>query len=212
MKILSPYKDYYDYLTGIYGEDPLIILDRRNHKQPDWEFPSQNSYREYEIRSYTLWIGNYKIECLRYGYNFYYGEAIFDIPIVEKLNKPVPYYMRHKITDDHMMYKNTTNPKIGICEILKHPVKYKRPKFLPDDIVIALGEYDIDYLIRNDHYYPILKNMSLNKFISPEELYQWIYEYISEQNSKREQHIDSRTDIQKIEGNGFDKKTSFRGI
>ena len=29
MKIISKYKDYYDYLSGIYGEDPLKILDRR---------------------------------------------------------------------------------------------------------------------------------------------------------------------------------------
>ena len=29
MKIISKYKDVYDYLTGIYGEDPLLILDRR---------------------------------------------------------------------------------------------------------------------------------------------------------------------------------------
>ena len=29
MKIISKYKDYYDYLSGIYGEDPLKVLDRR---------------------------------------------------------------------------------------------------------------------------------------------------------------------------------------
>ena len=29
MKIISKYKDYYDYLTGIYGVDDKIVLDRR---------------------------------------------------------------------------------------------------------------------------------------------------------------------------------------
>ena len=29
MKIISKYKDYYDYLVGTYGEDPKLILDRR---------------------------------------------------------------------------------------------------------------------------------------------------------------------------------------
>jgi len=29
MKILGKYKDYYDYLQGIYDVDPLLVLDRR---------------------------------------------------------------------------------------------------------------------------------------------------------------------------------------
>lgn len=34
MKIISKFKDYYDHLAGIYGEDPLLVLDRRaNHPQ-----------------------------------------------------------------------------------------------------------------------------------------------------------------------------------
>ena len=29
MKIIDKYKDYYDYLQGIYGQDPLAVYDRR---------------------------------------------------------------------------------------------------------------------------------------------------------------------------------------
>ena len=29
MKILSKHKDYYDYLTGIHGIDPVLVYDRR---------------------------------------------------------------------------------------------------------------------------------------------------------------------------------------
>lgn len=29
MKIISQYKDYYDYLIGFYGIDEKIVLDRR---------------------------------------------------------------------------------------------------------------------------------------------------------------------------------------
>ena len=28
MKIISKFKDYYDFLQGIYGVDPLLVLDR----------------------------------------------------------------------------------------------------------------------------------------------------------------------------------------
>lgn len=31
MKIISKFKDYYDYLVGKYGEDPILVFDRRNN-------------------------------------------------------------------------------------------------------------------------------------------------------------------------------------
>lgn len=33
MRILSKYKDYYDYLTGIYGEDPLLVKGNKISKE-----------------------------------------------------------------------------------------------------------------------------------------------------------------------------------
>ena len=58
--------------------------------------------------------------------------------------------------------------------------------------------------------YPKLFDINLNKFIKAETIYQWIYDYISQKNLEKEQHQDLRTDIQKLEGKGFDKKLSFR--
>lgn len=217
MYILSKYKDYYDYLTGIYGEDPLLVLDRRDYQQPDWQFPSTNQWRESEIRIYNLWIGDYNIEFIRYGYEFYYGENIFGIPIIKQVEHPQRdlFGKYEKINKENTLaYRSIDTPeyrRYGTNYILKNPVKIDRPQYLPDNIVIALGNFDREN-VYTDVYYPILQDIKLNKFISAEQVYQMIVEYISKQNTLREIHIDNRTNIQKIEGKGFDKITSFRNI
>ena len=96
MKILSNYKDYYDYLTGVYGEDPLIVLDRTKYNQPFWEIPSQSQWGKFGITKYCLFIGNYYIEFLRYGYGFYYGENIFNIPIIKESKSKIRIFKLKK--------------------------------------------------------------------------------------------------------------------
>jgi len=44
MKVISPFKDYYDFLSGVWGEDPKLILDRRKHSQPDISLFKDNDY------------------------------------------------------------------------------------------------------------------------------------------------------------------------
>lgn len=44
MKIIDRYKDYYDYLSGIYGIDELVIFDRRENfvlQNDSLEFPDE---------------------------------------------------------------------------------------------------------------------------------------------------------------------------
>ena len=43
MKIISKYKDYYDYLGGIYGRDDTLTYDRRKTE----EFPYQKLEKLY---------------------------------------------------------------------------------------------------------------------------------------------------------------------
>lgn len=58
---------------------------------------------------------------------------------------------------------------------------------------------------------PILRDMNIvRKFIAPEFIWNHVYEYICQQKDKT--IIDNRTDAQKLESHGFDKKTSFRNV
>jgi len=60
--------------------------------------------------------------------------------------------------------------------------------------------------------YPNLSELNLQSILSPEEVYRMISDWISEQKTKSENKIDKRTDVEKLEGKGFDKKISFRNI
>lgn len=71
MRILSKYKDYYDYLQGIYGIDEKKILDRTSYKPLGWQPETFEivfcgiGYRLETIYNYNLnlkhdLIGNYK--------------------------------------------------------------------------------------------------------------------------------------------------------
>lgn len=65
-------------------------------------------------------------------------------------------------------------------------------------------DVDMDRLIVN----PILSGTYITKLIPPEEIWKAIYELLSSQKEKP--IIDTRSDIQKLESAGFDKKISFR--
>ena len=218
MKIISPYKDYYDYLIGVYGEDPLIILDRRNHQQPTWRFNHRHGYINEPISTkYTLFIGGWLVDFIHYGNQFYYGEDVLNIP---DLKLKENYYLgfneniySNELKNDFWVFiqDGNSNP----IKIFKKPVKINfKFNFLE---IIGLIKFEYNYKLEKYDCilicpYLKLSDIQLNKFISAETIYQWIYDYISESNSKKEQHLDLRTDTQKLEGKGFDKKISFRNI
>lgn len=218
MKILSKYKDYYDYLTGVYGEDPLIVLDRRNHIQPDWTFNHRHGYINEPISTkYTLFIGGWLVDFIHYGNQFYYGEDVLNIP---DLKLKENYYLgfneniySNELRNDFWIFHQDGNS--NPLKIFKNPIKIDfNVNFLE---IITLIKFDYNYKLEKYDCilicpYLKLSDIQLNKFISAETIYQWIYDYISESNSKKEQHLDLRTDTQKLEGKGFDKKISFRNI
>lgn len=50
MKIISKFKDYYDYLQGIYGVYPKLVLDKR-------EFNPIQYFESFSVKH--LFIGDY---------------------------------------------------------------------------------------------------------------------------------------------------------
>lgn len=57
---------------------------------------------------------------------------------------------------------------------------------------------------------PILSGTFIPKLVSPTDIWQNLYEYLSSLRDKP--FIDTRSDVQKLESAGFDKKTSFRNV
>ena len=56
MKIISKFKDYYDYLQGVYGVDDKLIIDRTKY--------TPLSYKPSVKTKHSLYIGNLQVDVL----------------------------------------------------------------------------------------------------------------------------------------------------
>jgi hypothetical protein len=198
MRIISKYKDYYDYLTGIYGEDPKLVLDRRVSEQHMFwpSFPEK----------IVLHICDKIVEGFWDSESFYFGETLGKFGKINTENKLdwferssdkvfVPYVGVHfkstygsgtelrKInveTTDDLQKRNT---KLG-CPILFNGEKFEK--------------------------FPILGKMNVGSVLPPEVIYKMLVDWLSARNSAFENRPDTRSDVDKLISRGFDKKESFR--
>lgn len=176
MKIICKVKDYYDYLTGIYGIDEQIIYDRR-----DCDVPTHPEI----IKGMKLnhWSSLDKLDehyVLEVGYHQY----------LFKINR------EGEFAKWELLKRFTVGKKIADAPIALIRVSYMKYH----------GNDDLKYgsVCTN----PILKDTWIPSCIPAQEIYELVYEYLI---SEREPNInDNRTDIQKLESKGFDKKISFR--
>lgn len=191
MKIISKYKDYYDYLIGIYGEDEKIILDRRNFEMPKIYTKEKNKF--------TIHLCDLIIDGLQNGEKFYYGETL------KEFEKKVPkWYYKYMKTPENIIYIECENTLHKIQPFNIIPVKDDKNINSKLNCPIIL-----DYGIKQ-YYFPILSKLNLQSFLSPDEIYKILYQWISDRNTMKENKPDKRSDVEKLLGKGFDKKISFR--
>lgn len=189
MKIISKLKDYYDYLSGIYGIDNDIIYDRRKCEEPfDCLYKSQkkfynHSFEDNEIENFILLeIGN-----MHYIFSIY--QYITNRNIEEFYNR------KHELINKYKTDKKISNAPVAMI------------------MVDAFKNRNNELIIRRKYEQtkidnPILINTWIPSYIPANEIYELIYEYLI---SEREPKInDNRSDVEKLESKGFDKKTSFR--
>lgn len=188
MKIISNYKDYYDYLQKG-GIDEKVVYDRRTSVQTygggDFEkigFPMPEFIKDKDTFNFNI-CGN--LIRLRYEGNDKDIDR-FDKPLVKGkfvLDTQIP--MDGKFVCDKNM--------LGRTRAGEHPnIKYDCP-------VILSFSY---YTVKN----PKLSMFGFGKFMSAETIYQLLYDW----NSTNVIPEDNRTDKEKIQGGGFDYKHSFR--
>lgn len=208
MLIVSKYKDFYDFLSGIYGVDPNLVLDRR-------EF---HNYECLTSEPLTFYICGMVYEGFYVGETkkFYYGDALLE------LGKKDKYYFGHKHYTRN--WSDRTTDYVECVNIKIEP----RPNYGKTVYNIALKPY-IDYekinevegcpiLMKNRYsaknyfHFPQLSKFDFGRCITAEEIYKILVEHLSTERSKLEQHVDNRTDVEKLINNGFDKKESFRNI
>lgn len=201
MKIISKYKDYYDYLSGTWGVDPKLVLDRR-------EFDNLEFF-SYDPKEVTLFICGKTINGFWDGESFYYGEALSKFGEIHERK--------------YWGFRRETEPSRVVEFEFKSEGKFqsvtKRYEILVD-IVNNIKQHNIKencpILMRNpygnDKFYkfPILSKMNIGSVLPPEVIYQMLVDWLSERNSEAEKRPENLTDVQKLESKGFDKKESFR--
>ena len=183
MKIISKYKDYYDYLQGMYGIDNKVVLDRTKGQVIDLKFYDSG----YEKHSIHICGKKYEIAC-NGGGKCYIGKMLLTLPEY-KINKDKSIiYLEEKYGLGNERISIHIHPLDTIInEELKCPIVYK-----------------------NDILFPRLSDFNIQKILSAEEIYHMLYTWIENHSILKVQ--DNRTNSEKIISVGFDLKTSFRNI
>jgi hypothetical protein len=228
MKIIGKYKDYYDYLVGIYGEDPLLVYVRNG--------VPLTSNRTF----FSHYLNPYKYPKNVIEKHFYIKDAFgkiteFDKGIPFKKEQKTHWYLWRFLDEHHT--KRLHKEHYGHIETFFLYVGYERYQFeldrykekngtIVDDIEfkkVRVEDKDrecnapiyihmdatecksVDKYIVN----PILKDTFISSIIPAEEIWDSLSEYIGLQKEVTPRPL---TDKQKIEQHGFDNKTSFRNV
>ena len=224
MRIIDNKKDYYDYLSGVYGIDNIIVYDRRGSvpinpdcislKGAEYYFSQRILPLDKPITRKHHWelksIAKRRItENKKRSYNKTWTEGDIYHFILEVGNTHYRFEIERWI-DEQMPER--PHVEITLLDTIKDvPQRYST---VPICIITCRVQYwwwhheerweDTKGRIEN----PILANTFVPKLIPPTEIWQALYDYLS--SLKDKPITDTRTDIQKLESAGFNKKTSFR--
>lgn len=224
MKIISNAKDYYDYISGQYGIDEMIVFDRRNVYYPDkdqsspfytearpddlpYEEAKKKALRGYARSPKRIFYNYYDYLLVRIGFvdhQLEYFRYLDDKgrPALE-INSHISYRRESLISalpiiidaNPDFKYVKLENGTITKHRIYRYHSRWdnETPKHTHDTSAI-----------------PVLGKTVLPSIIPAHEVWTLIYGHLSA--LKEKPFHDTRSDIQKLQSAGFDKKTSFRNM
>ena len=201
MKILTAgKKDYYDYLINTYGIDSDIVFDRRQSIVINDELKYNSPLLNGVFNTNKIATDREKQEKIYYdnGYKTYKIGSVYYIYL--KYGRILKKFKVERYIDNEKLKIEYTELGIVNNDPIKTQPRGKR------------SVVNLRITTNYDNYQtidlPILKNTWLTGFIKPEDIYNEIYNYLISLKNKNIE--DNRTDIEKIESHGMDKKTSFR--
>lgn len=193
MKIIAKYKDYYDYLAGIYGIDDLLVYDRRDGANI---LPEYDSYFNYTI----AFCGNL------YNMVYHLGKFYHTISDFEQL--------WNMIINDRAA-KSNAHLTFGVYGYMRRgkihfpsPKVEKKAMVLPTNINKKLRE---PILVKSCKWVkPIsLQELGFAKVKSAHEVYTEMSNFLG-WLVDNPPLPDNQTDKEKVVSHGFDLKKSFR--
>lgn len=220
MKIIDNKKCYYDYLQGVLGIDEKVVYDRRGSTVVSasdtylFEYPtgfdlyfSKKPFKcdepKKKIKGWNSSKYDNRVQRWNaFGYRDYIEEgSIYHLFLEVGYNQFI-FEVERYLDKEGKLHVDTS--LVDHREVKKDEKKSKVPLFI--------GKLYFRYCNVKDHIdgvdNPILSDTWIPKFISANDMWNMLYEYISSLNDK--EFTDSRTNDQHIESHGFDKKISFR--
>jgi len=213
MYILDKNKDYYDYVSGIYGVDKTITYDRRGSILID-EKELLDSFNLMHMNTYFFDEKKVIFFILEIGYvQYLFKYSDFDLKKVNGALGMIKYKLNSYKCELVHTYKNNKHYfEKEISLVRYHPAyhyNWKRRKseefFAYDYEDFSQGKVDIEKIIPN----PILRGTTVTTYILAEDIWKELSNYISAKGNDKIVEI-VNSDIQKLENHGFDKKVSFR--
>ena len=214
MKIIDKHKDYYDYLQGVYGQDPLAVYDRRGSTFFNRE-TAPLPLRPIPASEKKGLIGVIYVLCGFVCYRIYFenlpGQKItfeeFETYRLASRETGIPIRVRFDYLEyvpgqikTHLRWTRDSE-KNGF------PIGYPNGYLCHEDEFFSDGVDRWFSKRRASFSNPILMSMPL-MVVPAEQVFEQVHEFLLSLNDKP--IVDSRTDEQKLESAGFDKKTSFR--
>lgn len=216
MKILSTFKDYYDFMVSKYGVDTKIIYNRVPEEKESVGWRKTGMYKPPHM-GYPESVEEYVIHfCGKMFFVYYvfgdwfFGDGILDAE-PEKYPEVIPNFYAPYEQKYSLNTRNTT-------AVIKHWQAQYKPKekgrywALPDDTRVTHGSPSKrnDELkcpvVLGDHKDVRLSDFNFGKIVSPNEAFITISNWLS----REKEVIDKQSDKEKIVSHGFDVKTSFR--
>ena len=196
MKIISNFKDYYDYIINKYGVDDKIVFYRNNKKilipskKTQNNFFFNESYLINDEGKRAYFENDVTSEILIKRLFLYFCGEYYLIELVKKIDKK----------------KNSTNSTNISKEFKKFGFE---DYFIENNIATSLIYMDenlnFGYKVELN---PKLINLNFQSLFEPEQVYQNIEQYLGKIKVKDSHfYIDNEN---KIKQAGFDVKTSFR--
>lgn len=199
MKIISNFKDYYDYIINKYGVDDKIVFYRNNKKilipskKTQNNFFFNESYLINDEGKRAYFENDVTSEILIKRLFLYFCGEYYLIELVKKIDKK----------------KNSTNS----TNISKEFKKFGFEDYFIENNIATSLIYD-SYMDENLNFgykvelNPKLINLNFQSLFEPEQVYQNIEQYLGKIKVKDSHfYIDNEN---KIKQAGFDVKTSFR--
>ena len=215
MKIIDSKKDYYDYLSGVYGMDELAVYDRRGsmtwaqYKERFQLFIDTKRVKDdifIPLKKSRWWRPHRRYLCVEAGKRQFLIMAERVVP--KETSEEVE--IRLSMLGSRTVEEKHSKAPLAVFECMMYWSPFDRKQALDWSAMRYWKNYPRyndtteEALVEN----PILDGSFMASMIPADDIWKALYEYLMSLNDKP--IIDNRPDDLKIEAAGFDTKTSFR--